>query len=73
MSRVSLKGAAAMAGAMLDVRGDGAALPTDLFPIATPVTAQVVNLTTGTCWESRLEIANVRRNANGVFRAGTSN
>ena len=72
MSRVSLKGAASRVGALVDVRADGAALALDLIPVATPITAQIVNFGSGTCWESRFEGGNVLRNANGEFRARTS-
>jgi outer membrane protein assembly factor BamB len=71
MSRVSLKGGAPMR-AMLDVRANGAALGENLFPIATPIRAQIVNFANGTCWESRFESTDVLRNGSGELRVKTS-
>ena len=55
-----------------DVRANGARLSPGQFPLATPVTAQLVNLGNGTCWEGRFESGDVRSSNGNEFKARTA-
>jgi hypothetical protein len=52
-----------------DVRANGARLAPEVFPLATPVTAQLVNFANGTCWESRFDSGDVRATNGNEFKA----
>ncbi len=57
----------------IGVRVRGAAFDASAFVIAAPVTAQLVHLGAGTCWESRFTAADVQASDGRVFRARSSN
>lgn len=50
------------------VRARGPALPDPVLPLALPVRAQLVNATTGLCWEGTFD-DRVQRNSDRAFRA----
>jgi hypothetical protein len=67
-SRISVKSDASMRSAF-DVRANGARLAPQVFPLATPVTAQLVHFGNGACWESRFESGDVRATNLNEFKA----
>ena len=71
VTKVLLKsGAAGKSSAQ--VKGKGANLPDPTFGfLPLPVTAQLVNSQTGTCFEATYVAADVRRNDAGLFKALT--
>ncbi len=71
MWRIALKSGASTKSAV-DVRAEGAAFSPGLFPLAPPVTAQLVNLESGACWESRFESGSVLTNDDDELKAKTS-
>jgi hypothetical protein len=67
-ARISVKSDASMRSSF-DVRANGARLAPEVFPLATPVTAQLVNFANGTCWESRFDSGDVRATNGNEFKA----
>jgi hypothetical protein len=67
-SRISVKSDASMRSSF-DVRANGTRLSADVFPLATPVTAQLVNFRNGTCWERTFQSVDVRATNGNEFKA----
>jgi len=51
------------------VKGKGDQLPTITPPLALPVTVQLVNSSTGVCWEGSYNNADLKKNEAGSFKA----
>jgi len=68
--RIKLKSGGAAKSA-LSVRATGASYLASRFPVAVPVTAQLVNLRSDGCWESGFTAGNVQRSDSQIFSAHT--
>ncbi|MBW2446566.1 MAG: hypothetical protein JRG83_11630 [Deltaproteobacteria bacterium] len=55
--------------ASITVRAQGADLPFVRLPMTEPITAQLVNLESGACWESSFDATDVTRNHDTLLRA----
>ncbi|MEO6029579.1 MAG: hypothetical protein ABIR79_22160 [Candidatus Binatia bacterium] len=53
----------------ISVRANGARYNASAFTIATPVTAQLVNLASDGCWESRFTTTEAQKSDTSIFRA----
>ena len=67
--RRTLLRASALARSLIAVKAAGTELPPAQFPLGAPATVQLVNLSSGACWESRFDQSAVNASDRTLFKA----